>query len=244
MAYPIPPYIAAAGIDDPVLQFKWDDWYPNQDFKYDSGKVVEKLGGVSLRAKIAAAIGTYEWIIWRFRSVSDDPAPFQVAEAAWCANVRTDYMDYFEWGRRDWVGPVRGALWGAATWLASTIFFSDDAPEEWQSGLSYLPRLAMHVLPKPALFERWLDTCIERLTAFYPAAPEDPFDDLFGERQEERRGPLVAREVLDPNFDYKPETAATLVGNFLRTVDHKSNPYLNSPQRMLEEGFESTPYSL
>jgi len=244
MAYSIPGYIAAAGIDEPVLQFEWDDWVPSKGFQYDSDKVVKKLARVSLRAKIAVAIGMYEWIIWRFRSVSDDPTAFQVAEAAWCANVRRDYVEYFELKRRDWLGPVRGPLWGAITWLLPMIFFSDDAPEEWESGLSYLPRLAMHVLPKPTVFEQWLDVGTKRLLRFHPAPEENPFEDLFGEREEERRGPLVAREVLDPDFDYRPEMATELLRKFLRTVDYARNPYLRKPDEMVAEGFDGTPYSL
>jgi hypothetical protein len=244
MAYSLPHYITAAGVDDPVLRFKWDDWNPSKDFGYDSAMVVEKLARVSLRAKIAVAIGIYEWIIGRFRSLSDDPAPFQVAEASWCANIHRAYMDYFEWRRRDWIGPVRGPIWEAATWLAPMIFFSDDNPEEWESGLSYLPRLAVHILPKPAVFEKWLEQIMERLASLYPASKEDPFDDLFKEKEEERRGPLVAREALDPGFDYEPEMARKLLADFLRGVDYTKNPYLRSPKDMLEDGFEGIPYTL
>lgn len=244
MAYPIPRYVLSAGIDDRVLQFKWDDWNPVKDFLYDSEGIVERLAGVTFRAKIAAAIGMYEWIICRFRGLSDDPSPFQIAEAAWCANVHLDYMEYFELPRREWRGPVRCPLWGAATRLASTVFFGDDTTEGWKGAASYLPRLAVHVLPKPAVFEQWLDASVARLAVLYPAPEHDPFDDLFGENYEQRRGPLVAREALDPGFDYKPEDAPKLIANFLRTVDYRRNPYLLSPEQMVAEGFEGTPYTI
>jgi len=61
---------------------------------------------------------------------------------------------------------------------------------------------------------------------------------------EERRGPFVAREALDPDFDYKPEVARKLMADFLRGVDYTKNPYLRSPKDMLEDGFEGTPYTL
>lgn len=109
-------------------------------------------------------------------------------------------MDYLELDRRGWLGPVRGPLWCATTWLLPMVFFSDEEPEEWRSGLDYLIRLARHVLPFPAPFERWLNASLIRLAGLYPAPPEDLFEDLFGEHEEERRGPPVPREALDPDF--------------------------------------------
>src|SRR5262249_38292927 len=136
MAYTIPPYIAAAGIDDPVMQFVWDDSRVDEDFLYVPDRIVASLSGVSLRAKITVGIGMYEWVIWRFHSLSNDPLPYQVAEASWCANVHRAYMKYVELDRDKWLGPIRGPLWCGITWVLPMIFFSDDKPEEWESGIA------------------------------------------------------------------------------------------------------------
>jgi hypothetical protein len=244
MAYSVPRYIAQARVDVPLLRFKWDDWRVDDDFEYDSSHIVKKLSGVSLRARIAAGIGIYEWIIWRFRSVSEDPAPYQIAEAAWCGNVHRQYMKYDELDREEWVGPIRGPLWCAVTWLIPMVLSGDNDPEECESGLAFLPTLAVHVLPKPEAFEGWLDKRIERLVKFYSVAPEDPFEDLFSEQEEERRGPLAAPEVLDPAFDYKPEMVKALLAKYLQGVDYRGNPFLHSPEEMIREGFQGTPYVL
>jgi hypothetical protein len=244
VAYTIPRYIATADIDTRELRFRWDDWKASGDFEYIPDRVVDTLMGVTLRARIAAAIGMYEWIIWRFYSVLDDPTPFLLAEAAWCANVRRDYMEYTELDRYEWLGPVRGPLWCAVTWLLPMIFFSDEDPTESESGLAYLSSLAVHVVPVPTVFEEWLDACTKRLVALYPAPEEDPFEDLFGQREEERRGALVAREVLDPDFDYRPEMARQLMSIYLRDVDHTRNPYLHSPEEMVSRSFKGIPYHL
>lgn len=242
MAYSIPRYIAAAAIDVPELRYKWDDWRASEDFQYDSAWIVEKIAGAALRARITLGIGIYEWIIWRFRSVSDDPIPFHLAEAAWCANVRRDYMEYDEFDRDEWLGPIRGPLWCAMTWLIPMVLSGDEAPDEWESGISFLPRLAVHVLPDAAIFEEWLRRSVDRLLTMYPAAPEDPFEDLFSENEEERRGPLAPREVLDPDYDFRPELAARLTDQYLRNVDYASNEFLKSPRKLLDEGFPGTPY--
>jgi len=243
VAYSIPPYIVAAAVDSRELRFKWDDWRASQDFEYQPDEVLERLAKISLRAKITAAIGMYEWIMWRFRLVSNDPTPLQVAEAAWCANVRRDYMVYDEFDRDDWMGPVRGPLWCAMTWLMPMMFLGDDNLDEWESGISYLARLANHVLPNPAVFREWLDGSINRLLELYPAVAEDPFGNLFGENEEARRGPLVPREVLATDSEFRPDMTRSLIDRFLRTVDYRSNPFLNSPEAMLSNGFDGAPYA-
>ena len=97
----------------------------------------------------------------------------------------------------------------------------------------------MHVLPETELFQQWLNIVVNRLVKFHPAPEDDPFEDLFdNEHEEERRGPLIAREALDPSFDYHPDQASELLDNFLRNVDHTANPFLRSPEELMELGIE------
>jgi len=70
-----------------------------------------------------------------------------------------------------------------------------------------------------------------------------PFEDIFNDHEEERRGPLIAREAIDPTFDYHPEQAPQLLDKFLRSVDYKNNPFLRSPEELMELGIEN-PYRL
>lgn len=244
MTYSVPSYIHAANVDVPTLRYVWDDTRASQDFRISGDDVPRAAAPLTLHAKIALGIGIYEWIVWRFDKVCADRLPIQVAQAAWCANVDRRYMEYFELDREEWLGPVRGPLWCAITWLLPMIHFSDDDPVQWESGLSYLPALARHVLPTTTAFESWLQVCLNRLAEFYPQAQPDPFDDLFGEREEQRRGPLVAREALDPGFQYRPMMAVSLLADYLRSVDYGRNPLLRSPVQMREAGFEGTPYDL
>ena len=245
MSLSVLPPIAAANINQPELRYRWDDTRASEDFvRPVPPGLLERLAPVTLRAKLAVAIGMYEWIIFRFRGLIDDPLPFDLAEGAWCANVDRAYMEYLELTRRDWLGPVRGPIWCAATWLLPAIYFSDDEPEEWKSGVEYLSRLALHVVPEPVLFEQWLNVTLERLVSFYSLPPPDRFEAFFGEREEERRGPLVAREALDPAFGYRPEQAEPLVAAFLASVDYNTNRLLRSPAEMVKCDFTGTPYRL
>jgi hypothetical protein len=245
MALRVLPPIAAANVNQPELRYRWDDTRASADFVRPAPEgLVEKLKPLHMRARLALAIGMYEWVIERFRGLHADPLPFQIAEGAWCANVNRAYMEYIELTRSEWTGPIRGPIWCAATWLLPAIYFSDQEPEEWESGIDYLARLALHVLPDPQPFEEWLRATVDRLVALYTAPPPDPFEDLFGEREEERRGPLVAREALDPAFPYRKEDAERLIREFLGKVDHRANDLLRLPEEMIEAGFTGVPYTV
>jgi hypothetical protein len=240
----MPPYIAAAAIDDSVLRFVWDDTRGTENVRNVYDELVSQVAPLTLRAKIALGIGIYQWIIWRFEPMLTDPLAFQLEEAAWCANVDRHYMEYFELDRQNWLGPVRGPLWCAITWLMPMIYFSDERPEEWRSGLSFLPNLALHVLTRKAPFESWLNACVERLLSLHAEHESDPFEDLFGELQEERRGALIAPEAVNPEFDYHPEQVPVLLGRYLQSVAQRQNPLLRSPDEMRRAGFVGTPYAL
>ncbi|WP_280152279.1 hypothetical protein [Piscinibacter sp. XHJ-5] len=226
MAYAYPRYLEATRADTASMHFLWDDTRASEDFRFDAAPVVARAAGITLRARIALGIGVYEWIAFRFRRVSSDRLPEHVAEASWCACADRDCFEYFELDRDDWLGPVRGPLWCATTWLLPMLFFSDERPEEWESGLEYLPRLAVHVMPDATVFTSWMNQCLDRLERVYPAQPDDPFDDLFNEHEEARRGPLVAREVLDPAFPFRLPDATDLINRFMATADFTGNPLL------------------
>ena len=237
MANPMPPYIRAATISDPVIRYVWDDTRATDDVAEVSEDLPDRARPLTVRAKIALGIGIYQWLIWRFAPVLSDPFPFQLEEAAWCANADLRYMAYFEIAREDWLGPVRGPLWCAITWLVPMIFEADLKDSTWESGLVMLADLANHVLPRREPYQEWLEFCLQRLLTLYNQPAPDPFEDLFNARREQRRGPLVAREVLNPEFDYHPEQAHGLLLRYLAGVSPGTNPLIRTPEAMREDGF-------
>lgn len=237
-----PPQVMKANIDTQDLRFTWDDWKAEDLYEYDSSEIAEKLMRLTIRAQIAVGIGIYEWIMWRLQGSSETDVPKEVAEAAWCGMVDPKYMKYVELPRREWMGPVYGPLWCAVTWMVPMVFYEEMGEDELASGLEYLPRLAIHVVPEPKLFEDWLHKVADRLLQHYEAEEEDPFDDLFGD--EDHAGDVVPREALDPDFDFKPEDAESLMQAYLASVDYDANRFLNTPREMLAGGFDGTPYRL
>jgi hypothetical protein len=69
-----------------------------------------------------------------------------------------------------------------------------------------------------------------RILALFPVVIESPFEDLFGENQEARRGPLIPRELLIPDFVFSPDMTEGLINRFLASVDYHRNPYLTPPE--------------
>ena len=238
--YTFPKYIATSGIDDRDLDFEWDDWRPRCAYGEGSDEVMEALAPTTLRAKIAAAVGIYEWIVYRFNCLSDDPLPRQFAEAAWCSNVSHQYLNYVELDRKAWRGPIRGPLYSARTILNDMIHHYQEDVEP-AINVAFLSSLAIHVLQDSNIFRLWRDACVTRLVGLYQEPDTDPFENLF---VEDTGGPLVPREVLDPEFEFRVELTNSLIDRFFQDVDHQSNPFLQAPEVMKAEGFEGTPYLL
>lgn len=221
-----PPYTGLAAHRGGPLRFVWDDTRASKDFRGRSEWVLEAAARCSTRAQMVLCVGLYEWVMWRFADLHDDPAPMQVAEAAWLSTIDPRFIDFFELTREDWRGPIRGPLWCAITWLRPAVAEGDDKPEEIDDALQYLTRLALHVLPDPAQLESWLRTVLPRLEALYPYARDDPFQDLFAEEVARRRGPLVGRDVLDPRIAYTPAMAADWSVALQKQADPSRNPFL------------------
>ena len=230
MVYTVPRYIKKANIDTTDLHFTWDDWKASQLFTYNSDEIAGKLLNLVPRAQIAMGIGIYEWIVWRFRKVTDELLPYHLAEAAWLGVANPFHMTYVELERKEWMGPVRGPLWCAVTWMVPMVFHRQMDEGELESGLRYLPRLAMHVLPDARPFEEWIHFVSNRLLYLYKDEEIGPFDDLFDD--EDHGGAITPREALDPDFEYNPDRAEQLFQKYLQSTDSEKNTVLNTPEQM------------
>ncbi|MCL1916862.1 MAG: hypothetical protein FWG14_00885 [Peptococcaceae bacterium] len=236
MPYTLPSYINNQSQPSPVLRYIWNTDFV---FKYDPEERIGKIRNTTTQTKIALCIGVYEWIIWRFHRLTNDASPFQIAEAAWCGSVNNAYLKYFERDPDEYPGPVLDPLHSAMMSIGTVLSFTAENKDEWEDGFGLiLAPLAMHVLPDPQPFEKWLEYVTDRLLLLYPEPEDDPYEDIFNDHEEERRGPLVAREALDPSFDYHPDQAPELLDNFLRNIDHMANPFLRSPEELMELGIE------
>ncbi len=99
----------------------------------------------------------------------------------------------------------------------------------------FLSTLACYVMTDPTPYKRWRDEIIKRFQLLYPRNDRD----LFGD--------VVPRQAVDPGYDFQTEQTEALVNRFLSVLNYRDNPFLSSPNGMLEhfEGewnFKGTPY--
>jgi hypothetical protein len=87
------------------------------------------------------------------------------------------------------------------------------------------------VLSTPEPYLVWYDRVLNRLQTLYPRDPHEPL------------GEVVPREALDPAYDFRIEDTEALINQYLIGLDYTRNPFLNNPERMIEEGFPGTPYT-
>ena len=234
------------GSDRRRLQFVWDDARVDEDFTGDASEVLSAALRMSVRARMALAVGLYEWIVWRFDGLHRRTEPKQVLEAAWCACVDPRYLNHYEFTRDEWEGPIEGPLWCAMAYLQHGLPKGYDLEGDLYDALELLYLLAAHVVPKDAHMEPWLETILQRLVQHFPLQPEAeiPFDDLFDHRIGERLGELIGRDALDPNLPLDAARDRRFLASMLAEGHNSENPYVASPEDLEEQGFEGAAYSL
>jgi hypothetical protein len=226
------------------LRYVWDDARVDADFEADDDEVLAAAVDMSVRARMALAVGLYEWVLWRFVGLHDHDEPAQLLEAAWCATVDPRYLAYFALEREDWIGPVDGALWCAMAHLREGLSHGHAYEGDLYDTLRFLHGLAIHVLPDPAPFQAWLEPVLEHLVDAFPAAEGDPLGDLFNERIGEQLGPLVGHDDLDPAGAPNPRRTQAFLRQVLDQAVADENPFLATPDDLADLGFDGEPYAL
>lgn len=231
MTRPLPGYLVRSGVQDRNLRYTWDDINYSAAYEPLDEALLERLGRISQRALVAFSIACAEWIVYRLGAVVDDPTPPEYLEAAWAGVVDAAYTLYFEPDLSEWEGPARGPIAAAMMLVVDALvrMEDDDHPEYNAASLS---GLAEHLLSDPAPFRAWREQVLARLQEHHPLDSKDT------------RGSLVAREELDPGFDFRPELTPALISRFLQGLDYKKNAFLRMPEQMSKIGFEGIPYAL
>ncbi|XKM12634.1 hypothetical protein RCS94_06305 [Orbaceae bacterium ac157xtp] len=244
MSYQLPAYIHALHLNNPVIDYTWDDLSPDTCFGDDgfAQEIIKKMEPTDLRAKIALIISIHEWILGRFEGLTTSKLPYEIAEAAWCANIDVNYITYYELDPDEFMGPIEGALYVSMNALLPVLYVSDNVydiedhghedpqyyydSDEWKICLKTLIRLVLHILPEPEVFKAWLKSVINRLIENYTQPELDPFANLFGQDENSSvLGDYVPREIFDLAYNYHPDQTVTLLNTFLSQVD-KNNPML------------------
>jgi hypothetical protein len=232
MALSLPRYVRLLAIRDNVLRYKWDDWNVEQAEEPIDEVLFKRLVGISYRADVAFTIGTAEWIVFRFTSLCNDALLLQYLEAAWAQLIDLHYggirWDNFT-AAQDWTGPVKCPLKVCMNHLADALEEADEGDEPAFLA-ALVANLAKYVITDPRQYLTWQERALNRLEV------------LYRRDSEESLGEVIPKEVLDPDRQFSVEQTEVLINRFLRALDYRSNPFLNSPERMVEKGFAGTPY--
>ncbi|MBN1801421.1 MAG: hypothetical protein JW891_07945 [Candidatus Lokiarchaeota archaeon] len=226
----IPSYIEKANVMDVNIYHIWEDYIDLEDLIGPVEKeLIERIQKLSRRAAYSLLLASSEWIFHRFDLIIDDALPLHAIEVNWAQVVDKHYaIRWYAFERKEMLGPVRGPLWDAI------IIVMDEGDILWydQDQSFYVGRmlkLAEHVIPNKKIFIEWRNAVMNRLLVSFPLSKEDPF------------GPPVPREAFDPERAFDLSEIESLINNYLEQLDPEDNDFLNTPDEMIQAGFEGTP---
>jgi hypothetical protein len=234
-------HIKRANVADQSLQFPWDGSNTQVAEGETDTDLVDRLSAISQRANVAYATSLTEWILGRFRTFPGLEDAYNYVEASWamaidlryCRVVWQDFPNSLRPGCEKWEGPIKGPVELAMLRLQETIgSLVEEGDPEYTA--SKLWQLACHVMPSSEALRKlreWNDIIWDRMKRTAARAEGD----LLGD--------VVPRDFFDPGLRLPLEDLQATVNQFLMALIPAENPFLNTTQRMREEGFEGTPYT-
>lgn len=227
----VPDHIARANIATQDVKFAWDEWRTKSYYWDVPQALFDRLNALSDDASMSLALAIAEWVVHRFSRLDNDPFAPQFLEAAWAGTVHPAYCIYTETVDDEWRGPVRGPLAVTIAIVNDGLFCRDNDPEV-ATRACWMHRLATHVLPDTADFDRWFENSVQRLERFHPRTPAPVPTSFFDLNLASMRP--VPRQAFEPSFAYAPDRAPALVDAFLKSLNVRANPCLRSPEELAD----------
>jgi hypothetical protein len=243
MAVSLLPYLKNTNVQDTVVRYLWDDWKTIDAIEEPDEHFVARLERLSQRAVLAFECGTAEWIVYRFGALDKDPAPWQFLDGAWAMTISPRYCGYGKgpgwqsFSEKGWDGPIRRPIKNALDGLETDIRqLASEYHTDPSFGAGVLTSLASYIMTDPLPFITWRDEVLRRLESLYLRQGSDPLGDP------------VPQQALNPSSEFEVGETEGLLNKFLSSLDFRTNPFLSTPEGMLEhfEGdpdFVGTPYS-
>lgn len=207
-----PQYIPISQIEAIPPDYKWDDSNPYSVLGNEDPLTEKYLAGLSYRAILAYSIGCAEWVVYRLNKFCNDERPIQFLEACWACEMSSDYATPPESDKKDWRGPVRGAIDLSLMTILNTIIGIEEGSPE--SDAAFAELLPLHVIPDKQPFFAWREKILARLATLYQRDNSNPL------------GRPVPREALEPLIEPTPEVEDNFVKDFLKNLDKEMNPFL------------------
>lgn len=188
--------------------------------------------GLNLRAAFAVLVAQLEWVCVRFDGLGDTRDLNQRLEAGYAGVIHPFYAQLP--APTTLVAPddaVGGALRCAGRLLARGHHDYSHQDVEVKQSAFCMALLLRHVLPDDHGFEQWLTRVLQAACAAYPELGEHPM----------RQRPIPRSFFSDLQALEGASLRASLQAQ-LDSLRFQDNPYLLTPQAMLDMGYPGQPY--
>lgn len=233
---------------DAPLDYKWKKEDCRMYYlEYINDKLSHALWNLNHRSTVGLATALAEWSLWRLSPSKQQGFTRELSslEAMWAGLVDKNYIfDSLYKGKKD-EDKVIGPLWVIMKCMEDVRYNYIEGKIFINGKLSALAAIARLVTPEPYFFDNWLTSCIKRASELFPAEYDrsDKRYDNPQERYSSSHEPPIPREFFfEPDFDYSKADIDTLLNNYISSLDYQTNEFLNSPEKMVELGFQGTPY--
>lgn len=227
MSYILDRILERTNIGSAPIRYKWDESDVLAYYDPPEKKLVRTLSRLDFRFNLGFALGTAEFILYRYSGMTLKRMPWEYCQAAWATLINWRYLRYEEVDDDEWAGPVLGVLNCVITLVVDTVTCvnQEQKPEFPAASLC---RLAAYVLDKPEEYESWVVNTVKAGKDIRRRNLDDPV------------GPPLAPAFFE-NSDARDEPNAEIT-RFLGRIAQLRNPWLLGPRELREVDFDGEPY--
>ncbi|MCL1916863.1 MAG: hypothetical protein FWG14_00890 [Peptococcaceae bacterium] len=241
-------------LDDSQVQIEWDgdDFSKFSNLLITNNRLFNVLKKVSYKAAIGIAVTLTELIQLRskhFFPYIDIAQEFnKKIESLWAATINPLYLKTFTF---DWEYYDDNEEFTpyASNWVVLRHMLKECTQSSFtiHRYLINLSMLSRHLTPNKKLFDNWFTKVMCNTTEIFPCTydyADLDFDDVDARYDCSGEAPIPREFFFNPEFEYSEEAAKPILNTFLQSLDYNNNPWLCTPEEMLEKGFKGTPYEV
>jgi len=234
-------------------EVEWNEGFDRKfkDFLFENDRLFNIISKISYKATTGVAATLTELIqrkiLGCFPNIDCNQFALKI-EALWAGAIDPLYLKTFKFGY-EYDDEDEKPTPFSSNWFV-LIFFT----KKYMEGSFYihhylmnLSMLARHLMPNKRLFDKWFAETMDKTAETFPCSYD--YDDLDMGDTEARYdcsddAPVLREFFFDPEFQYSEEAAKPLLNTFLQSLDYNNNPWICTPEEMLEKGFKGTPYTI
>lgn len=251
----LPEFLIETNYEDSKLDYKWNSNIEDKITTVAPTKIADAVVKLNHKAMMGMATVLAELVFWRLHRFCEKEAQdltdyTDFIEAAWAGIINKNYLaveisplEYSDNKAQVVLYNVDALLRPIANRYVKGSYFM-------QQFIAHLAAIVRHISPNKELFDAWLIEHLDKSAELFPAQYNARKlilkratyqNEVFDSSAE----PPIPREFyFSSNFDYQTADIAALNQAYLDRLDYESNPYLNSPETMLKNGFTGTPYKV